>query len=84
LLFPTIYSVTIENQKSGHSVVSGILFTAVIGGAIIPYIIGITADTYSLTTGLSILFISFFVIFLKGLSIKRTHADIEDAGSDAI
>ncbi len=84
VLFPTIYSVTIENQKSGHSVVSGILWTAVIGGAMIPYLIGIIADAYGLTAGLSILFISFLVIFLKGLSIKRTHADIEDAGPDAI
>ena len=84
LLFPTIYSVTIENQKSGHSIVSGILFTAVIGGAIIPYLIGIIADTHGLTAGLSILFISAIVIFLKGLSIKRTHADIDDAGLDSI
>ncbi len=81
ILFPTIYSVTIENQKNGHSVVSGILFTAVTGGAIIPCLIGITADTYGLTAGLSILFISFLVVFLKGLSIKRTHIDIEDAGA---
>ncbi len=84
LLFPTIYSVTIENEKSGHSVVSGILFTAVIGGAIIPYLIGVISDAYGLRIGLSVLFISFLVVFLKGLSIRRAHADIEDAGADAI
>ncbi len=84
ILFPTIYSVAIENEKTGHSVVSGILFTAATGGAIIPYIIGAAGDIYGLTAGLSILFVSFLIVFLKGLSIRRTHADIEDAGADVV
>lgn len=84
ILFPTIYSVTIGNEKSGHSVISGILFTAVIGGAITPYIIGIVSDIYGLTTGLSILFLNYVVIFTKGLSIKRAHVEIEEPAAETI
>ncbi|MFH1433200.1 MAG: MFS transporter, partial [archaeon] len=84
VMFPTIYSVAIENEPHAHSVISGILFTAVIGGAIIPYLIGIAGDRYGLTAGLSIIFLGFLIILLKGLTIKSAHVCLEDAGAEEI
>lgn len=84
VIFPTIYSVAIETEKHHDSVVSGILFTAVIGGAIIPYIIGAVGDAYGLTAGLSLVFLGFAVIFLKGLTIERAHVDLDSCGAEEI
>lgn len=77
IMFPTMFSVAIENTKSGKGITSGILTSAIIGGAIIPYVMGLIGDRYGLAASFSILFLSLGYILLRALGIRKKRIDVE-------
>ncbi len=77
VMFPTMFSVAIENTGSNKGIASGILMSAVVGGAIIPYIMGLVGDRYGLTTSFSLLFISLGYILIRAMTILRKRIDVE-------
>lgn len=68
-IFPLIFSITVESMPERSNELSGLMVTAIVGGAIIPPVMGLVADLSSVMTGfmvplLCILFIS-LLSFLK-------------------
>lgn len=53
IMFPTIFTITLERSGVSHSATSGLLCLAIFGGALLPMSVGATADRF----GLSIAFI---------------------------
>ena len=51
-IFPLIFSITIDKLPERTNELSGLMITAIVGGAIIPLIMGKVSDLFSLTAGL--------------------------------
>lgn len=51
-IFPLIFSITIDKMPERTNELSGLMITAIVGGAIIPLIMGKVSDLFSLTAGL--------------------------------
>jgi FHS family L-fucose permease-like MFS transporter len=71
ILFPTIFALAIEDLGDCTPQGSGVLCMAIIGGAIVPLIMGIVADRWGLTFSLVIPATCYFWIAIYGLYMKR-------------
>jgi fucose permease len=50
-IFPLIFSITIDAMPERSNEISGLMVTAIIGGAFVPILFGITADQFGLMAG---------------------------------
>lgn len=71
IMFPTIFALGISGLKENTERGSSFLVMAVVGGAIVPMLMGYIADLFSMTIGFIIPLICFIVIFLFGISKVR-------------
>lgn len=72
LMFPTIFSLGTEGLSDRQaSQGSGILCTAIVGGAIVPWLFGLVADAAGLRMALAVPVVCYVVIALFGLSARR-------------
>lgn len=71
IMFPTIFTLALKDQKSAEKG-SGLLATAIIGGAIIPYFTGILADSSGLKTAFLIPVLCYLYIVFFGVSFTKT------------
>lgn len=75
IMFPTIFSLATEGMKTDKaSQASGILATAIVGGAIVPWVYGRFSDATSLTTALIIPVICYIIIGSYGIYTNRKKA----------
>jgi FHS family L-fucose permease-like MFS transporter len=73
IMFPTIFSLTVEGQGEKAAEVSGLLCMAIVGGAIIPLITGGIADAAALTVALAVPLACYAVIVAFGLYAARAR-----------
>ena len=66
VMYPIIFSLALNSIKLHHGAFSGILVTGIIGGAIMPLIIGWLGDHFGLRLGLIFLYLPMGYIFLIG------------------
>ena len=72
LMFPTIFSLGTEGHDEDAPKVSGILCTAIVGGALIPPLFGLVADlSGNIRVALAVPVICYGVICTFGLSARR-------------
>ena len=72
IMFPTIFSLATEGMKSDKAAqASGILATAIVGGAILPACYGLVADITSLTAALLVPVVCYVIIASYGLYTER-------------
>lgn len=82
IMFPTIFSITLERSGVSQSSTSGLLCLAIFGGALLPVAVGTIADGFGLSTSFVIplaayAFIAFFAISARGAN------DPAEAGFEA-
>jgi fucose permease len=70
VLWPIVVSLALNSVSEYHGSFSGILSTAIIGGAIIPVIIGRIGDYAGLRTGMLFLYITFGFVLSVGFWAK--------------
>jgi len=70
IMWPIVVSLALNSVAEYHGSFSGILSTAIMGGAIVPLIIGRIGDHLGLRSGVSFLYITFGVIFSVGFWAK--------------
>ena len=70
VMWPIILSLALNSVKEHHGSLSGILITAIAGGAIVPLIIGSLGDIFGLKFGMSFLYISFGYVLSIGIWAK--------------
>lgn len=84
IMFPTIFSLAINGLKQYTSQGSGILCLAIVGGAIIPLLQGVLADSIGLQNSFSLPIICYaFIVYygLKGSKMIAPTFDLSQCGS---
>jgi len=70
VMYPIIFSLALNSLEEHHGAFSGILLTGIIGGAVIPLIIGAIGDHFGLRTGMLFLYITLGYILSVGFWAK--------------
>lgn len=68
-IFPLVFSITIDAMPERSNEISGLMVTAIIGGAFVPLIFGAVADIFSLMAGFVVTLVCIGYIF--GLSFYK-------------
>jgi FHS family L-fucose permease-like MFS transporter len=79
IMFPTIFTLTMERSDAPTPSTSGLLCMAIVGGAILPVITGYTADHAGLTLAFFVPLISYICIALFALAGASRRLKIENA-----
>jgi FHS family L-fucose permease-like MFS transporter len=79
IMFPTIFTLTLERSSAPTPATSGLLCMAIVGGAVLPVITGYTADHAGLTTAFFVPLISYVCIAIFALAGSRGAPRIETA-----
>jgi len=67
-IFPLIFSITVDKMPERSNELSGLMVTAIVGGAILPPIMGYVADLTSVLTGFIIPL--FAVVYILIVTLK--------------
>lgn len=68
-IFPLVFSITIDKMPERSNEISGLMVTAIIGGAFVPVVFGAVADLFSLMAGFIVCLVCIGYIF--GLSFYK-------------
>jgi FHS family L-fucose permease-like MFS transporter len=79
IMFPTIFSLAVEGLGAEAPQASGLLCTAIVGGAIVPLITGLTADRAGLAFALIVPVGCYLAIAAFGLYASRARPEVEGA-----
>ncbi len=71
-IFPLIFSITVDSLPERSNEISGLMVTAIIGGAIVPLFFGILADQFSLMAGFVIPLICLIYITWIAINDHKT------------
>ncbi len=71
-IFPLIFSITVDKFPERTNEVSGLMVTAIVGGALIPPFMGLIADHISVLAGFTVpLVCTFLIIYTAFMNIKK-------------
>jgi fucose permease len=70
VMWPIIFSLALNSVTAHHGTVSGILCTAIVGGAVVPLLVGRIGDRFGLRAGMALLFLSLAWVLGVGLWAK--------------
>ena len=70
VMYPIIISLGLNSLATHHGSFAGILMTAICGGAVIPLIVGVLGDYFTLKYGMLFLYITFGYILFIGIWAK--------------
>jgi FHS family L-fucose permease-like MFS transporter len=71
IMFPTIFSITLERSGVAQSSTSGLLCVAISGGAILPLAVGAIADRFGLSWSFVVPLAAYAVIALFALAARK-------------
>lgn len=66
IMWPTLVSLALNSVPSHHGPFAGILCTGIMGGAVIPLLIGTVGDHFGLRTGMLLLYVTFGCVLSVG------------------
>lgn len=72
IMFPTIFSITLERSRVSQSSTSGLLCLAIAGGAALPFAVGVLADSASLSLSFVVPMAAYGVIAAFAAVASRT------------
>ena len=75
-LFPLIFSIAINKMPSRSNEISGLLIMAIVGGAVIPPIMGFVSSSYGIMGSLIVLVACFAYMLIIPFTAKKDKADI--------
>lgn len=67
IMFPTIFAMGVKNMGKQTKRASSVMIMAIVGGAIMPYLMGAVADHYTTAVSYSLPIICFAVVLVYGL-----------------
>jgi len=77
-MFPTIFTLAIQDLKDATSHGAGVLCLAIVGGAILPLLQGILADAWGLQPAFILPILCYIFIFYYALAGSTPLAKIEE------
>lgn len=78
IMFPTIFTLAIHKLGPVTSKGSGLLNTAIVGGAIIPFLMGVLADSIGIHYAFVLPMICYVYIFFYGLKGYKPKGELHD------
>lgn len=66
IMWPTLISLGLNSVRSHHGPLAGILCTGIMGGALVPLLIGSLGDLFGLRTGMLLLYVTFGFVLSVG------------------
>jgi fucose permease len=77
-IFPLVFSITIDQMPERSNELSGLMVTAISGGAIVPLIMGKVVDGTSVLAGFAVpLFCLLYISFASFVSMRRTAITVK-------
>jgi fucose permease len=70
IMWPTVISLGLNSVKEHHGSFAGILCTGIVGGAVVPLVIGRLGDMIGLRAGMMLLYLTFGCVASVGLWAK--------------
>jgi FHS family L-fucose permease-like MFS transporter len=83
IMFPTIFTLTLERSKASPSATAGVLCVAIVGGAVLPVLVGHIADRANLSVAFVVPFVAYAGVALFAVSAIRRRAGARDVASAA-
>ena len=77
IMFPTIFTITLERSGVSQSATSGLLCLAIFGGALLPIAVGTTADAFGLATSFVIPLAAY--VFIASFAVAARGSDPESS-----
>jgi FHS family L-fucose permease-like MFS transporter len=71
IMFPVIFTLTLERSSASSAATSGLLCVAIVGGAVLPVIVGHVADATSLRSAYAVPMLAYICISAFGLGASR-------------
>ncbi|HEX8668379.1 MAG TPA: sugar MFS transporter [Allosphingosinicella sp.] len=85
IMFPTIFTLTLERSEASHAATSGLLCVAIVGGALLPQLYGLVADAAGRNTAYVVPAVAYGIIVLFALAAGRARVRLtEDAAPASI
>ena len=73
IMFPTIFSLTLERSSASVPATSGLLCVAIVGGAVLPYIVGKIADAQSIPASFIVPALAYAVVVAFAIAASRAR-----------
>jgi fucose permease len=73
-VFSIIFSAALKKLPEQANEISGLMIMGVAGGAVLPLIMGITADLFGQTAGMAIILIAFSYLLFSAFKLKENQA----------
>ncbi|MBV9529035.1 MAG: MFS transporter, partial [Sphingomonas sp.] len=78
IMFPVIFTITLERSSASVEATSGLLCTAIVGGALIPLLVGKVSELTSYHTALIVPALCYAVLCAFALSARRARVHLRD------
>jgi FHS family L-fucose permease-like MFS transporter len=76
VMFPTIFTITLTRSTADTAATSGLLCTAIIGGALVPPVVGAVADHTSIAQAFILPILGY--VYIVGFALRAVRADRAD------
>lgn len=73
IMFPTIFSITLERSSASQSATSGLLCLAIVAGALLPLLVGVIADWLTLSLAFAVPALAYLAI--GAFAVRADRAD---------
>jgi MFS transporter, FHS family, L-fucose permease len=74
IMFPVIFTLTLERSSASSAATSGLLCMAIVGGAVLPLLVGHVADAAGLRTAYAVPMVAYLCISAFGIAASRRVA----------
>ena len=81
IMWPTVVSLALNSVPAHHGPFAGILCTGIMGGALVPLLIGAFGDLYGLRVGMTLLYVTFGCVLSVGLWARPLIGNVAVGGS---
>ena len=78
IMFPVIFTITLERSTASEEATSGFLCFSIVGGAVMPLIVGLVSGHSSYVTAFIVPAICYAVLCLFALSARRARTHLRD------
>jgi FHS family L-fucose permease-like MFS transporter len=83
IMFPVIFTITLERSSASEEATSGFLCFSIVGGAVLPLIVGLVSEHTSYVTAFIVPAICYAVLFLFAIASRRAPIHLRDEPSVA-
>ncbi len=83
IMFPVIFTATLERSSAAPAATSGLLCLAIVGGAVLPYVYGTIADSAGLHTAYFLPAAAYLLIVVFAVAATRARLYVHGAAASA-